>query len=397
MPHSKTIDSPLNIGFVLDDRIDKPDGVQQYVKLLGNWLTEQGHSVCYLVGYSPQASEHQVYGLSRTFRVRFNKNRMAIPLPAPTRGIKKVLAEHQFDVLHVQMPHSPLLAGRVVNAADDHTAVVGTFHVLPHGALPAVATRALGLVLRRSNRRFDGFLSVSEAARSFAKSHFMIKSTVLPNVVDLKAFSHGRPIASLAGKQNIVFLGRLVERKGARHLLQAYFLLLRNSPHLCKSTRLVLCGDGPDRRHLEKVAKRIRETVEADIYFTGFLAEAEKANYLASADVAVFPSTGGESFGIVLIEAMAAGSGVVIGGNNPGYLTVLEDVDHTTFDPKDTDEFADLMKLLLTDKALVKHIHDKQQELVRQYDIEVVGTKLVTFYRKMLAARRKKINNKVHV
>lgn len=383
----------LKIGFVLDDRIDKPDGVQQYVKLLGSWLSEQGHDVCYLVGHSPNVHDKQVYGLSKTIRVRFNKNRMAIPLPAPLKGIKKVLADRQFDILHVQMPHSPLLAGRVVNAASDCTAVVGTFHILPHGLLPSVATRALGLALRRSNRRFDGFLSVSKAAQVFAKSHFMINSKVLPNVVDLAKYAHGSAMPSLGGKQNIVFLGRLVERKGARHILQAYFYLLRHNPEFRKTTRLVLCGDGPDRRHLEKVAKRIRETVEADIYFTGFLAEAEKANYLASADIAVFPSTGGESFGIVLIEAMAAGSGVVIGGHNPGYLSVLESVDHTTFDPKDTAAFADLMHLLLSDSVLAQQIHASQQTLVKQYDINMVGPKIVAFYRHALAERRKTINN----
>jgi phosphatidylinositol alpha-mannosyltransferase len=289
------------------------------------------------------------------------------------------------------MPYSPLLAGRVVAAAEDTTAVVGTFHILPHGRLSAVGTRALGALLRRNKKRFDAFLSVSSAAKSFASSHFGIQSSVLPNVVALESYKKGKPLHSLLGKQNIVFLGRFVERKGAHHVLAAYKILLASHPELRETTRLVLCGDGPDRQRLENQAKDIRDR-GGDVVFTGFLPEDEKKNYLASATIAVFPSTGGESFGIVLIEAMAAGSMVVLGGDNDGYTTVLGDEPMSLFVPSEHDVFAQRLYVFLTDEAKRQALHTAQQKTVTTYDIEHVGPKLIAVYSAALARRAHKRN-----
>lgn len=102
----------MKIAYVLDDRLDKPDGVQQYVRDMSGWMRDKGHEVHYLVGNSPGATESNLHNLSRTVGVRFNKNRMRIPLPASKRAIKQLLDDERFDVLHVQMPYSPLwLAG----------------------------------------------------------------------------------------------------------------------------------------------------------------------------------------------------------------------------------------------------------------------------------------------
>lgn len=377
----------MKIGFVLDDRLDKPDGVQQYVKLLGSWLSRGGHEVHYLVGESPASTHRFVHHLSKTVNVKFNKNRMAIPLPANKRNIKKLLAREQFDILHVQMPYSPFLAGRVVAAAEPNTAVVGTFHILPHGKVSSAGTKVLSAALKKNKRRFDSFLSVSPAAQVFAKSHFGISSIVLPNVVDLKLYEKGRMLKKYADKQNILFLGRLVERKGAPYLLEAYARLLAKYPEMASTTRLIICGTGPERLKLAQAAKVITKQYNAEITFAGFLKEEDKPNYLASATIAVFPSTGGESFGIVLIEAMAAGAGVTLGGDNPGYRSVIGSVPRTIIDPENSETFAQTLHLLLTDKALAEHLHAEQKTLVRQFDIERIGPKIVTFYESALAKR----------
>jgi phosphatidylinositol alpha-mannosyltransferase len=153
--------------------------------------------------------------------------------------------------------------------------------------------------------------------------------------------------------------------------------------------RLILCGDGPKKASLVKQADAITHH-HKDIVFTGFLKESEKSNYLATADIAVFPSTGGESFGIVLIEAMASGSKVVIGGDNSGYMTVLGDQPNTLVHPQDTDQFAQRLLLLLKDKKLAGQIHEQQQNLVKKYDITYVGPKIVAFYEKHLHNSAKK-------
>ena len=373
----------MKVGFVLDDRLDKPDGVQQYVALLGSWLSKHGHEVHYLVGDSPSAKQQNVHNLSKTINVRFNKNRMAIPLPASKKAVRDLLAKENFDILHVQMPYSPLLSGRIISAAPATTAVVGTFHILPHGVLSKTGTKALSALLYKNKKRFDGILSVSSAARVFAKTHFGVSSRVLPNVVDLSRFSKGTPLNDLRKTKNIVFLGRFVERKGVHYLLQAYGQLLDNLEDK-EAPKLLLCGDGPDKLSLQKQAEKLISK-GGDIVFTGFLKEEDKAGYLASADVAVFPSTGGESFGIVLIEAMAAGSKVVLGGDNDGYKTVLGDQPFSLVHPQDTAAFADRLHNMLYDEEFASTLGKRQRQTVKQYDIEYVGPKIVQFYHDMLA------------
>src|SRR4051812_41321546 len=112
MPNNPS-DSSLKIGFVLDDSLDKPDGVQQYVLSMGEWLRSQGHDIHYLVSTTTRSDLSNVHNLGRFVTVRFNGNAMGTPLPASGRKIKRLLRDEQFDVLHVQLPYSPFLAHKV--------------------------------------------------------------------------------------------------------------------------------------------------------------------------------------------------------------------------------------------------------------------------------------------
>src|SRR5579875_4032120 len=100
----------MKIGMVLDDTLDTPDGVQQYVLQVGRWLSAQGHDVHYLVGATTRTDIPNIHSLSRNKQVRFNGNRMSMPLPASRKKLKQFLRTEQFDVLHVQVPYSPFMA-----------------------------------------------------------------------------------------------------------------------------------------------------------------------------------------------------------------------------------------------------------------------------------------------
>lgn len=370
----------LKIGLVLDDSLDRSqNGVQQYVNSLGTWLTSCGHTVHYLAGET-QNNERTIHSLSRNIRVRFNKNRLSIPLPADKRVIKQLLEREKYDVLHVQMPYSPFLAGRIIAAAPLDTAVVGTFHILPFGALQGYGSKALGLVQKAGLRRFDAICSVSEAARTFARSHFGLHSTVIPNMIETARFESTH--RNKPGR--VVFLGRLVPRKGCKEFLAAVAAL---PPELQDRIDVVVASDGPERRSLEAYALAHKLPVN----FVGFINESQKVDLLASAELAVFPSLGGESFGIVLIEAMAAGAGIVLGGNNPGYTSVLGPWPKTLIDPRDTALFARRMKYFLQDGAARKQIHIQQQEAVRQYDTNVAGKTILRMYRTALLHRSQEV------
>jgi phosphatidylinositol alpha-mannosyltransferase len=372
---------PLKIGIVLDTSLDPPDGVQQYVLAVGEWLHSQGHDVHYVVGETTRTDLQNIHSLAKNIGVRFNGNRTTIPLPTSKRKLKTFLGRQQFDVLHVQTPHSPFFAQRLICAASPQTAVIATFHVLPDGRLPFIGNYVLGWWLRSSLRRIDQVLSVSPAAAEFARKTFGVTSTVLPNVFDYRLFHDAPALPQYAQekKLTILFLGRLVPRKGCRYLLEAIAKLDKVA---LPSFRVVVCGKGPLLSQLQDFVQehKLEEIVE----FAGFVSEADKPRYYASADIAVFPSTGGESFGIVLIEAMAAGKSTVLAGNNPGYASVMGPQPELLFDPADTNALADQLSRLLTDAKARQAYAAWGSEYTKRFDIEVVGPQLVTLYTELL-------------
>lgn len=374
----------MKIGLVFDDSLDKTDGVAQYVLITGEWLRKQGHDVHYLVGETKRQDIKKLYSLSRNVKVSFNKNRMTMPLPADKRQIAKLLQREQFDVLHIQMPYSPFLAGRIIAVADGDTAIVGTFHILPYSKMVHVANKLLGSTQKRSLARFDKIMATSPPAASFAKQTYGIDCQVVPLGIPLRRFFGANSFAEYDNKKTIVFLGRLVERKGCQYLLRS-LARLKKDGRLGDDVRVIICGDGPLRPQLEQFvqANNLQECVE----FKGFISEESKPRYLASADIAIYPSLGGESFGIVLLEAMAAARGTVLAGDNPGYRSVIGKRSEAIFNPINTDLLAEKLYNLLSSKKLRDQAQRWQTKHVEQFDIGVVGREIVMVYEQALRNR----------
>jgi phosphatidylinositol alpha-mannosyltransferase len=378
----------LKVGLVFDDTLDSTDGVAQYVKTLGAWLSDQGHQVHYLVGETRLSEWHggRIHSLAQNVQVRFNGNRLSMPLPAKSAPIDKLLKRHEFDVLHIMAPYSPFMGKKVIQRAPPGTAVIATFHIYPAGRLAVFGSRLLRLALAGSLKRVDSFISVSPVAARFAKDTYRISSQIIPNPVSLNYYktSHQRRDDS---KQRIVFLGRLVPRKGAEQLIRAFNELYKTRPNV----ELIIAGDGPERAKLDKLVRRF--ALGNVVEFLGRISEQRKPELLASADIACFPSLYGESFGIVLVEAMAAGAKVVLGGNNPGYRSVLGKQPQLLIDPDDTPEFARRLAVLLDDKTLAAKLSSWQRQHVKAFDIETVGQQIVTVYNGQIALKRKNSNN----
>ena len=376
--------SGLKIGLVLDDSLDKVDGVQQYVLILGRWLAAQGNTVHYLVGETKRTDLPNLHSLARNVKVSFNKNRMAIPLPASMAELRDLLTRENFDVLHVQVPYSPALAGRIIKLASPRTAVVGTFHILPHSRLVSLANHLLSRAVRGSLRRFDIISSNTEATAAFAKRTFGADGPVIPLPLELHKFYGAKPFAKYQQGKTVVFLGRLVERKGCQYLLRAvaHAVAAKTWP---ADARVVVCGDGHMRPKLEKYVHT--QGLEQIVEFAGHISEEDKPRYLASADVVAYPSTGGESFGIVLLEAMAASPGVVLAGNNPGYASVMAPRPESLFDPHDAPALAKKIVVSLEDEQVRQTASAWQQKYVHEFDVPVVGERIVSLYRQALHKR----------
>lgn len=372
----------LKVGLVLDDSLDSTDGVQQYVCRIAEWLGAQGHDVHFLVGQTKRTDLPNLHQLSRNLRVRFNGNVMSMPLPTSRQLLRDTLNGLHLDVLHVQTPYSPFMAGRLMRLVPDETAVVGTFHILPYSRLVTAANRVLGIVNKSSSKAFDTVMAVSEPAKMFAKSTYGYDSVVVPNPIRVSDFE--LPRSRTAGLR-IIFLGRLVERKGAMWLLKAVAYMREH--HLYDGDFEVIIGGKGELLILLK--RFVDEHGLGDIVsFPGFIPENEKAALLASGDITVFPSISGESFGISLLEALAASRGVVLAGDNPGYRSVMHGFPEQLFDPQDTEAFAGLLAKWLGDAKARGVIRTHQREYVKQFDISVVGSSIEKIYREALQSRR---------
>jgi len=313
----------------------------------------------------------------------FNGNRTTIPLPTSRRSLRRFLSGQSFDVLHVQTPHSPFMSQKLILSADKKTAVIGTFHILPFGRLSALGNRLLGVWLRPSLRRFDKIVSVSSAAAAFAKKSFKIQTDVLPNVITYNHFKTADPLPKYGGQtQNILFLGRLVPRKGCQLLLEAVKQLKdRDLP----AFRVIVCGKGPLEAQLRRYVEQ--NNLSGLVEFAGFVSEADKPRYYASADISVFPSIGGESFGIVLLEAMASGRAAVLAGDNPGYRSVMSPQPALLFDTNNRTALAQKLEEYLTDSTKRKRMADWGGQYAAGFDVNMVGEKLLKIYRQALRKR----------
>lgn len=372
---SRNTAGKLSIAFVVDDGLDKPDGVQQYILTLGKWLEEKGHSVNYLAGETKRTDIKNAITLSKNLKVRFNANSLSTPFPARPSTIKQLMRENAFDILHVQMPYSPLMAAQTVHYAPKQTKIIGTFHILPVGRLQYFGNKLLGWSLKFNLKKFDRILSVSAPAQDFAKKTFGVDSEVLANPVEIKKFT--RTYKKRGKKINIVFLGRLVPRKGCLALLEAVNELVENQPDL--DLVLHICGEGNQRQRLQEYVNSTK--LKDFTRFHGFVSETEKVDMLNMADFAVFPSLSGESFGIVLIEAMAANAGLVLAGANPGYTSVFSGLEECLFNPRNPNELSMLMQRYIMDKDGFESMHERQQDHVKKFDVNVIGSRLLEIYK----------------
>jgi phosphatidylinositol alpha-mannosyltransferase len=373
---------PLSIALVYDDSLDRPGGVAQHVEMLRRGLTARGHQVHLLVGES-RSPNPACRSLARNVAVRFNGNRLTVPLLAPTAGLEKALFEISPDVLHVQMPYSPLLAGRLVARAHERTAVVGTSHVFSESLRVRLGARLLAAVNARTSGRFDRVLAVSQAARSFAERHSRMRvDAVVPNMVDIAAIRALARGARPFTQPTVVFIGSLVPRKGVDCLVAAWPAVLDQHPE----ARLIIAGDGPRRQALERLARQTG--IGRRVRFLGLVDEAEKARLLAAADVACFPSLYGESFGIVMLEAMAIGTPVVLAGDNVGYRELLEGRHDALVNARRTQMLARALAEGLSEAEERELRQRWQARLAARHDLQAVTDEVLEQYHQALALRR---------
>jgi phosphatidylinositol alpha-mannosyltransferase len=348
-----------------------------YTNTLHNYYQEQGHESILIVGQTSQEAPHLIK-ISNNVPFPLNGNIVDLPLPILRRRVKNILADVRPDILHVNMPCLPWAGARFITAASEETAVVSPFHILPYDQKAARQLRVLSWMLRPALRRIDRTLAASPAIQQYAQSDFGLDADLVPCPVGVSRFQNGRRLPEYDdGKVNIVFLGRLEERKGVPHLLGALGMVDRS---LYDHVRVLIGGRGHLQTSLEEQADKLNlrdSEGKSIVTFLGRVNEEDKADLLASADISVFPATGGESFGIVVVEAMAAG-GVVVAGDNPGYRSILEKrTEDMLVASQDHQRFASVLMPLIQYPLYRAEIKEKQQRDLTEYDIPTVGARIL--------------------
>jgi phosphatidylinositol alpha-mannosyltransferase len=391
----------MKIAFVLDDSLDPPDGVQQYVISLGREFSRRGHDVFYLVGETARTDLPHVISLSRVHKFKFNGNSVRTPSFAKSSVIRDILIRETFDVVHVQLPFSPLLSGKVISEISQlnmakKPKLVGTFHVTPNSLIAEIGGKALRPFIANNLAKFDAITSVSTVAQTFAEKLYRTDSVVIPCPINIAEFRHDyhaelTKFQIKSSAKVILFFGRLDPRKGPLEFINALNLAQKNRAWP-KNVRVLMAGAGGS---LYKKSVQHAKDLHTGIEFLGRVSEQEKIALLSRADVAVFPSLAGESFGIVLTEAMAAGAKVVLAGDNPGYRStmfysrdeVLSEPEKTAreralFAPQNSVQFAEKVLESLNDDAFTRTTHAWQQAHVTQFDVTRVADQLLALYHK---------------
>jgi phosphatidylinositol alpha-mannosyltransferase len=293
----------MKIGLVSPYVYPLPGGVTQHVRYLYENLRLRGHDVRILTSSHglQRSSEGDVIRLGKGFSMPANGSVGTITLsPRFISQVRAVLEGERFDVLHFHEPFVPFLS--LVILRESQSVNVATFHAYG-GWSPSYefGSRTLGGYADR----LHGRIAVSAAARHFIDRYFPGDYKVIPNGVDAERFRRSVPLARWQdGTRNLLFVGRFEPRKGLLDLLKAYRILRKTG---CQC-RLLVVGGGPQEREARRyVATRRLVGVE----FLGRVSDDEKTQLFRTADVFVSPATGGESFGIVLLEAMAAGAPIV--------------------------------------------------------------------------------------
>jgi len=370
----------MRIGLVCPYNMTKGGGVQECVRALQLGLTKKGH---YVKIITPLPRENNIedepsiiyIGRARDFKSPFaTVGQISASLNSKT--LEEVLELEQFDILHFHEPWVPIVSRQILTRSTAKN--IATFHAkLPDTMMSKTIEKVITPYTKSIMKYLDGLTAVSDAAAEYVTSLTDESIQIIPNGIDLSMFKVTNKQRGSTDK-TILYIGRLERRKGVKHLIKAFYEL----SIIDDRVRLVIAGDGPDRTKLEQFVEMYE--LQSRVSFAGYVNEQEKCRLLGEADVFCSPALYGESFGIVLLEALAQQIPIVA-GNNPGYVAVMQELGEVSIvNPKDTEEFGRRLHLLLHNKELRKIWKQWAASYVKQFDYDKVVTDYEQYYKKIL-------------
>ena len=361
----------MRVGLVCPYAWDRPGGVQSHVRSLGEALRVRGHEVLVLApSTAGDGTAPGVTLVGKAVAVPANGSVAALAFgPGVAAGVRRALADFRPDVLHLHEPLIPSLSLLALRGAE--VPAVGTFHAAAEWSFGyGVARGALAGTIKRLAVR----TIVSDSARALVERYFPGEYVLTPNGVDTAAFARARPARHAPGAA-VLFLSRIERRKGLEVLVRAVARLHD------RDVTLVVGGSGPEERSVQALAASLGVAVQ----WLGRVPDEEVAPTYRGADVYCAPGLGGESFGIVLVEAMAAGVPVVC-SDLPGFRAVAGDA-AALVPPGDPTALADALGRVLDDAAETRRMRAAGTLVAARYDWGALIERVEGVYETALARR----------
>ncbi|MFD4367704.1 glycosyltransferase family 4 protein [Rhodococcus sp. NPDC058521] len=360
----------MKIGMVCPYSFDVPGGVQAHVVDLAEVLIERGHKVSVLAPASEGVELPDfVVSAGKALAIPYNGSVARLSFgPAASARVRRWISENDFDVLHIHEPNAPSLSMLALRVAQGP--IVATFHT---STTKSLVLSTFQSVLQPYLEKIRGRIAVSELARRWQMESLGSDAVEIPNGVDVGAFAHAARLEGYPRSgPTILFLGRYDEpRKGMAILMRALPRIVSKHPDL----EVLVVGRGDEQR-----LRREAGSLARHFRFLGQVTDAEKASALRSADLYCAPNLGGESFGIVLVEAMAAGTPVVA-SELDAFRRVLRDGEAGVLVPVgDSGAYGDAVLRVLDDGLYRQRLVDAGTGVVAEYDWPVVAEQILRVY-----------------
>jgi len=369
----------MRIGIACPYSWDVPGGVQSHIRDLAEALIDKGHDVSVIApADDDRPLPDYVVPTGAAIPVPYNGSVARLSFgPLSLNRVRRWLREGNFDVLHAHEPTVPSLSLLACWAASGP--IVATVHTAMPKSRVLLATQG---VMRSALEKIDGRIAVSEAARTTLVQHLGGDAVLIPNGVATHRYRDASPLPGWPGEGGTIgFLGRMDEpRKGLAVLLRAFEILGQQRPGL----RLLIVGPGDPADARAKLPAALRDRV----HFLGEVTEEQKVQALHSVDIFCSPNTGGESFGIVTAEAMAAGAAIVASDLDAFRMVLRGGTAGELFRNGDAADLARVAGALLDDPARRAELSVAAIDAVRAYDWSVVAREVLSVYETVALGRR---------
>ena len=368
----------LKIGIVCPYSWDTPGGVQNHIRDLAEFLIESGHDVSVLAPVIDESNlPEYVVNAGKPISIPYNGAVARVLFgPVAFARVRQWISQGEFDLLHLHEPAIPSISLLACWAADGP--MVGTFHA---AAKRQKIIFAIGPILEPAIEKLSARIAVSEAARLTLTDHLDTDAVIIPNGIYANRYTDGKTIEKWSGN-TIGFIGRFEEpRKGLSVLIDALPVISRFAPDV----KIFVAGPGDPAEVIKGIDPQLRQRFE----FLGKITESEKAHFMSSVAVYVAPNTGGESFGIILAEALAGGA-CVVASDIPAFDDLLGHGEFgALFESESSTELAKVVIDLLRDETKRKELSARGKERAKMFDWTVVAQQIYSVYEMSIVGSQK--------